>query len=283
MLADAPVESGMSGDGTCCADAAELGGRPTRRIVLLLTAGLSAIEVPRERTWHCGAGCWPSSSAARSSPRWSSGPASPPSSCRRGTRASQLFENAAATAAGLFAIILIFGPVSGGHFNPVVSFVDAAFGACPWRDAAAYLPAQVAGCAAGAVVANVMFSRPRCRDLDQAPSLAGPLPLRDRRHPRPAARDLRPGASRRSRTAPCGGGRLHRGRLLLHQLHQLRQPGHHRRTHVVEHLRRDRPNSAPSFVAGEFVGAVVAVAVITALFPGSRPGLRHLAREVVTS
>jgi glycerol uptake facilitator-like aquaporin len=40
----------------------------------------------------------------------------------------QLFENAAATAAGLFAIILMVGPVSGAHFNPVVSFVDAAFG-----------------------------------------------------------------------------------------------------------------------------------------------------------
>ena len=52
----------------------------------------------------------------------------------------QLFENAAATAAGLFAIILMFGPISGGHFNPVVSFVDAAFGGLKWRDAAAYLP-----------------------------------------------------------------------------------------------------------------------------------------------
>ena len=40
----------------------------------------------------------------------------------------QLFENAAATAAGLFTIILMFGPVSGGHFNPVVSLVDASFG-----------------------------------------------------------------------------------------------------------------------------------------------------------
>ncbi len=63
----------------------------------------------------------------------------------------ELLENAAATAAGLFAIILMFGPVSGGHFNPVVSFVDAAFGGLRWRDAAAYLPAQVAGCIGGAV------------------------------------------------------------------------------------------------------------------------------------
>src|SRR3954449_5349952 len=67
----------------------------------------------------------------------------------------QLLENAAATAAGLFAIILMFGPVSGGHFNPVVSLVDAAFGR---RDALAYIPAQVAGCITGAVGANAMFA-----------------------------------------------------------------------------------------------------------------------------
>ena len=70
----------------------------------------------------------------------------------------ELLENAAATAAGLFAIILMFGPVSGAHFNPVVSFADAAFGGLRWRDAAAYLPAQVAGCIAGAVAANLMFA-----------------------------------------------------------------------------------------------------------------------------
>jgi arsenate reductase len=71
----------------------------------------------------------------------------------------ELLENAAATAAGLFAIILMFGPVSGAHFNPVVSFADAALGGMRWRDAAAYLPAQVAGCVTGAVAANLMFAR----------------------------------------------------------------------------------------------------------------------------
>lgn len=70
----------------------------------------------------------------------------------------QLFENAAATAAGLFTIILMFGPVSGGHFNPVVSLVDAHFGGISWRDTSAYVPVQIAGCVTGAVVANAMFA-----------------------------------------------------------------------------------------------------------------------------
>jgi glycerol uptake facilitator-like aquaporin len=71
----------------------------------------------------------------------------------------ELLENSAATAAGLFAIILMFGPVSGAHFNPVVSFADAALGGISWRNAIAYLPAQVAGCVAGAVAANLMFAQ----------------------------------------------------------------------------------------------------------------------------
>jgi arsenate reductase len=71
----------------------------------------------------------------------------------------ELLENAAATAAGLYALILMFGPVSGAHFNPVVSALDAAFGGMRWRHVLAYLAAQVAGCVSGAVLANVMFAQ----------------------------------------------------------------------------------------------------------------------------
>jgi glycerol uptake facilitator-like aquaporin len=66
----------------------------------------------------------------------------------------ELLENAAATAAGLYTIILMFGPVSGGHFNPVVSVVDASFGGISRRDALAYLPAQAIGCIAGAIASS---------------------------------------------------------------------------------------------------------------------------------
>jgi len=72
----------------------------------------------------------------------------------------QLLENAAATAAGLIAIILALGPVSGAHLNPVVSLADAAFGGLERRALAFYIPAQIAGGIAGAIVANLMFSAP---------------------------------------------------------------------------------------------------------------------------
>jgi glycerol uptake facilitator-like aquaporin len=70
----------------------------------------------------------------------------------------ELLENALATGAGLFVLILMFGSVSGAHLNPVVSLVDAALGGIAWRRAWAYIPAQVVGCVAGALLANAMFS-----------------------------------------------------------------------------------------------------------------------------
>jgi glycerol uptake facilitator-like aquaporin len=69
----------------------------------------------------------------------------------------QLLENAAATAAGLVAIILAFGPVSGAHLNPVVTLADAWFGGLDRRDVPAYVAAQVAGAVTGSIVANLMF------------------------------------------------------------------------------------------------------------------------------
>jgi glycerol uptake facilitator-like aquaporin len=72
----------------------------------------------------------------------------------------QLLENALVTGAGLVALILAFGPVSGGHFNPVVTLADRVLGGVGNRQVAAYLPAQLAGGALGAVLANLMFGLP---------------------------------------------------------------------------------------------------------------------------
>ncbi|WP_209309133.1 aquaporin [Blastococcus sp. CT_GayMR16] len=72
----------------------------------------------------------------------------------------QLLENALVTGAGLVALILAFGPVSGGHFNPVVTLADRFFGGVTNRQVAVYLPAQLVGGVVGAVVANLMFDLP---------------------------------------------------------------------------------------------------------------------------
>ncbi len=72
----------------------------------------------------------------------------------------QLLENSLATGAGLVALILAFGSVSGAHFNPVVSLADRALGGLTNRELVAYLPAQVVGGCVGAVIANLMFELP---------------------------------------------------------------------------------------------------------------------------
>jgi glycerol uptake facilitator-like aquaporin len=77
----------------------------------------------------------------------------------------QLLENSIATGLGLTILILIFGPVSGGHFNPVVSVADWWLGrrtgeGLSWRDLSGYLPAQIAGGVAGSVLANLMYHLP---------------------------------------------------------------------------------------------------------------------------
>ena len=69
----------------------------------------------------------------------------------------QLLENSIATGGRLVALILAFGSVSGAHFNPVVTLADRCFGGMTAREALAYVPAQIAGACAGAIVANLMF------------------------------------------------------------------------------------------------------------------------------
>ena len=74
----------------------------------------------------------------------------------------QLLENAFATALGLAVLILMLGPVSGAHFNPAVSLIDWWLGqrtssGLTLRDLAAYIPAQIGGGIAGAILANLMY------------------------------------------------------------------------------------------------------------------------------
>src|SRR3982750_2400845 len=62
-----------------------------------------------------------------------------------GNNAVALLANTVATGAALVALILTFGPISGAHFNPAVTVSDALLGGLSWREAGAYVAAQLAG------------------------------------------------------------------------------------------------------------------------------------------
>jgi arsenate reductase len=72
----------------------------------------------------------------------------------------QLLENSLATGAGLVALILALGPISGAHFNPVVTLADRILGGTTTRDASLYIAVQILGACIGAMVANLMFDLP---------------------------------------------------------------------------------------------------------------------------
>jgi glycerol uptake facilitator-like aquaporin len=77
-----------------------------------------------------------------------------------GNLAVALIANTGATVAVLATLIALLGPVSGAHFNPAVSLVQALRGVLPWRQAGAYVPSQILGCCGGALLAHAMFSLP---------------------------------------------------------------------------------------------------------------------------
>jgi glycerol uptake facilitator-like aquaporin len=179
----------------------------------------------------------------------------------------ELVENAAATAAGLFAIILMFGPVSGGHFNPVVSFADAAFGGLSWRDAAAYLPAQVAGCIGGAVLANLMFALPAvtisakhrasgAHFLSEVIATLGLLLV--------IFALVRSG---RGRSAPAAVGAYIGAAYWFTSSTSFANPAITVGRMFSDTFAGIAPSSVPSFIGAQIIGGVLAVGIVKALYP----------------
>jgi glycerol uptake facilitator-like aquaporin len=188
-----------------------------------------------------------------------------------GNTGLQLFENAAATAAGLFAIILMFGPVSGGHFNPVVSFVDAAFGGLRWREAGLYLPAQVAGCVGGAVLANLMFSEPAisistkhrasgAHFLSEVIATLGLLLV-----------IFALARTDRLRFAPAAVGAYIVAAYFFTSSTSFANPAITVGRMFSNTFAGIAPSSAPDFIAAQVVGGVVAVVLIKVLYPMVTP------------
>lgn len=77
-----------------------------------------------------------------------------------GNVAVALLANTLATGAALVALILTFGPISGGHFNPAVTLADAWQRGLAWRDVPVYIGAQILGAFVGVAAAHLMFGEP---------------------------------------------------------------------------------------------------------------------------
>ena len=183
----------------------------------------------------------------------------------------QLFEDAAATAAGLFAIILMVGPVSGGHLNPVVSVVDAAFGGISWRDAAVYLPFQVVGCVSGALVANAMFSL-KLFELSTKHRASGPHFLAEV----VATTGLLVvifalARSGRSRATPAAVGAYIGAAYFFTSSTSFANPAITIGRMLSNSFAGIAPASVPSFVGAQVVGGAVAFLAIKVLYPGVTP------------
>jgi glycerol uptake facilitator-like aquaporin len=183
----------------------------------------------------------------------------------------QLFENAAATAAGLYTVILMFGPVSGGHFNPAVSLADASFGGISWRDALAYIPAQVAGCVLGAVAANGMFALAAisisthhraspAHLFSEAIATAGLLLV-----------IFSLARTRRARMAPAAVGAYIGAAYFFTSSASFANPAISVGRMFSDTFAGIAPASVPGFVLAQLVGGAAAILVIRALYPDVTP------------
>ncbi len=183
-----------------------------------------------------------------------------------GNVAIALLANSLATGAGLVALILTFGPVSGAHMNPVVTLAVASQGELSWRQVPGYLAAQFIGAPAGVVLAHVMFG--------------GPL-ITPSRHVRSGAAQLASEvvatfgllavvwacARRRPAVAPFAVGAYITAAYWFTASTSFANPAVTFARTLTDTFAGIRPADAPAFIAAQIVGAGLATALFRWLLP----------------
>jgi arsenate reductase len=179
----------------------------------------------------------------------------------------QLFENAAATAAALVALILCLGPVSGAHFNPVVTLVDAVFAGVARVEACGYVVAQIAGSVLGAWVANGMFGLSTFEWATKTRS-AGPLwgseVLATFGLLLVIFGVVRSG---RASAAPFAVGAYIGGAYFFTSSTSFANPAVTIGRIFSNSFAGIKPSSAPAFICFQLIGAALAVVVVRILYP----------------
>jgi glycerol uptake facilitator-like aquaporin len=189
-----------------------------------------------------------------------------------GNTGLDLLENAAATAAGLYAIILMFGPISGAHFNPVVSVVDAAFGGLSWSLAMAYIPAQIIGCIGGAVLANFMFSRAAVSISTHHRASGGHFIAEVVATTGLILVIFALARSGRGSAAPAGVGAYIGAAYFFTSSTSFANPAITIGRMFSNTFAGIAPSSAPAFILAQLVGGLLAYALIRLLYPNVTPG-----------
>jgi glycerol uptake facilitator-like aquaporin len=179
----------------------------------------------------------------------------------------ELLENAAATAGALVALILALGPVSGAHFNPVVTLADRVLGGTSSIDAAAYIAVQVAGALGGSLLANAMFALPTLEASTRTRS-SGPLWLAE-----VVATFglvlivLGVVRSGRGGLAPLAVGAYIGGAYFFTSSTSFANPAVAIARTVSNSFAGIAPRSMPAFVGFEVIGAAVGAALVWYLYP----------------
>ena len=179
----------------------------------------------------------------------------------------QLLENAIATGAGLVAIILAVGPVSGAHLNPVVSAADCWFGGITRHTLAVYAGAQVVGACVGCALANLMFDLPavelstKVRSgngvwLGEVIATVGLLLV-----------IFGVVRSRRAAVAPFAVGAYIGAAYFFTSSTSFANPAVTIGRMLSDTFAGIAPESVPGFVVAECIGAALAVALVAALYP----------------
>jgi glycerol uptake facilitator-like aquaporin len=179
----------------------------------------------------------------------------------------ELLENTAATVGALVALILALGPVSGAHFNPVVSLADRVFGGISTRDAVGYVGAQVAGGLGGSLLANAMFARATFEASTKVRS-SGPLWLAET----VATFGLLlvifgVARSGRSSAVAFAVGAYIGGAYFFTSSTSFANPAVTIGRTISNSFAGIKPTSAPAFIAFQLVGTAIAIGAIRVLYP----------------
>jgi arsenate reductase len=184
----------------------------------------------------------------------------------------QLFENSTATAFGLAVLILLFGPVSGAHFNPVVSLVDWLLGrrartGISATDLGTYTVAQVLGGTAGALLANLMFGRRVFEIATKSRTTTGHLVGEVVATAGLIALIFALARTGRAAASAAAVGAYIGAAYWFTSSTSFANPAVTVGRMFSDSFAGIAPSSAPSFIAAQLVGGLAGLAIVVALYP----------------